>query len=447
MAEQIGLYWFHNDMRLHDNRLLLQASIEMTRIHCVHVDTIRTHFESRFSPIICSGQAKAQFIHQSRAQLSASLVEIGQVLHLIHDKDLSQIIGELVAIISRYRVTTLYVALSSSWYVEFIVSQIRIHCTHIHITRDDNATLFQQEFLPFEFNSFPSSFSRFKKQVETLEVNAPSATVTLLPPPVQSVLSSSLERLPTSCHNQLGEWVYGGEDSGLRHVQAYFGSRAASSYKQTRNELDDWASSTKFSLWLANGNVSPRTILAQLRAYEARYTANESTYWIFFELLWREYFFWYSKVYGTKLFAFEGVQGKKPLTTYNASLFRQWVHGTTAFPIVNACMKQLNTTGYMSNRGRQLAASCLVHELRIDWRFGASYFQQALIDYDVGANWGNWQYIAGVGSAARASHRFDLHKQTQRYDPERAFIMKWRGDSSQNATDVVDASDWPIGEV
>ncbi|MCL9775351.1 DASH family cryptochrome [Vibrio sp. S4B1] len=433
-------------MRLHDNRLLLQASIEMKQLHCVHIDTIQTSFDARFSPVTCTGEAKAQFCRQSRNQLSVSLAELGQVLHSIHNVALNKIVEEFILTLSQHRVTTFYVALSSSWYVEFIVSQIRRHCAHIHIKRANSATLFDQASLPFTLDAFPKSFSRFREQVETLAVSPTCATVTFLPPPVQTArpISSSSEKWSEASRNPLGEMVYGGEESGLRHVEAYFGSRAASSYKQTRNELDDWTSSTKFSLWLANGNVSPKIILAQLRAYEDYYTANDSTYWIFFELLWREYFYWYSNAFGTKLFAFGGTQGKKPLTTYNANHFRQWVHGATAFPIVNACMKQLNTTGYMSNRGRQLVASCLVHELRLDWRFGASYFQHALIDYDVGSNWGNWQYIAGVGPASRAGRRFDLHKQTQLYDSKGAFISKWQGSSTINATDVVDASDWPI---
>ena len=67
-------------------------------------------------------------------------------------------------------------------------------------------------------------------------------------------------------------------------------------------------------------------------------------------------------------------------------------------------MKQLSATGYLSNRGRQIAASCLVNELEGDWRYGAAWFESQLIDYDVAANWGNWQYLAGVGAlSGRAS--------------------------------------------
>ena len=107
-------------------------------------------------------------------------------------------------------------------------------------------------------------------------------------------------------------------------------------------------------------------------------------------------------------------------------------------------MKQLNQTGYMSNRARQIVASCLVNELQLDWRFGAAYFQQQLIDYDVAANWGNWQYIAGVGKDTRGPRRFNKDKQTALYDPQFVFIKRWQGASTITAIDQVDMVDWPI---
>lgn len=107
-------------------------------------------------------------------------------------------------------------------------------------------------------------------------------------------------------------------------------------------------------------------------------------------------------------------------------------------------MNQLNSTGYMSNRGRQLVASCFVHELNLDWRYGASYMEQQLIDYDAASNWGNWQYLAGVGADPRGHRRFDLKKQTQIYDPKGDFIRRWQGDQGDPMLDSNDIADWPI---
>jgi deoxyribodipyrimidine photo-lyase len=106
-------------------------------------------------------------------------------------------------------------------------------------------------------------------------------------------------------------------------------------------------------------------------------------------------------------------------------------------------MKQLKATGYMSNRGRQLVASCFVNELSLDWRYGAAYMEQQLIDFDIAANWGNWQYLAGVGADPRGLRSFDLQKQTHIYDPQHHFIKKWGGTKSSNL-DSTDMVDWPI---
>jgi deoxyribodipyrimidine photo-lyase len=107
-------------------------------------------------------------------------------------------------------------------------------------------------------------------------------------------------------------------------------------------------------------------------------------------------------------------------------------------------MKQLNQTGYMSNRGRQIVASCFVHELQLDWRYGAAYFQQQLLDHDVTSNWGNWQYIAGVGVDPRGGRHFNIIKQTEIYDPKGAFTRQWQGDQNLQPLDSIDCSDWPI---
>lgn len=108
-------------------------------------------------------------------------------------------------------------------------------------------------------------------------------------------------------------------------------------------------------------------------------------------------------------------------------------------------MKELNATGFITNRSRQIAASCLVNELQLDWRYGAAYFEQQLIDYDVAANWGNWQYIAGVGVDPRGGRHFNLAKQTQQYDPYGEYIAKWQGNEHCDAQlDDLDAADWPV---
>jgi deoxyribodipyrimidine photo-lyase len=105
--------------------------------------------------------------------------------------------------------------------------------------------------------------------------------------------------------------------------------------------------------------------------------------------------------------------------------FELWRSGMTGFPLVDANMRELAATGFMSNRGRQNVASFLTKNLGIDWRMGAEYFESMLIDYDVCSNWGNWNYTAGVGNDARGFRFFNITKQAKDYDAKGNYVKHW----------------------
>jgi len=152
---------------------------------------------------------------------------------------------------------------------------------------------------------------------------------------------------------------------------------------------------------------------------------NISTYWVFFELLWRDFFHFQSVKHGIKWYDYNGFQDQnEPIPKYNADRFNQWASGETSEPFVNAHMKELITTGYMSNRGRQVVASYLIHNLNQDWRRGAELFEHFLIDYDVASNYGNWMYIAGVGNS-HTKRIFNVQNQAKKYDPGNEYTKKW----------------------
>ena len=173
------------------------------------------------------------------------------------------------------------------------------------------------------------------------------------------------------------------------------------------------------------GCLSVRRLRIRIQGYETEHGGNDSTYWLFIELLWREYFLWLALQTKSKLFNFQGSAAQPPSTVYQREKFESWCQADTPYPLVNACMCQLNETGYLSNRGRQIAASCLVNELSQDWRFGAAWFENQLVDYNVAVNWGNWQYIAGVGADPRGGRHFNLSKQTELYDPLGQYRRRW----------------------
>ena len=111
-------------------------------------------------------------------------------------------------------------------------------------------------------------------------------------------------------------------------------------------------------------------------------------------------------------------------------MFEQWTNAETEEPFVNANMRELNETGWMSNRGRQNVASFLCKNMGVNWLLGAQYFAQHLIDYDVESNYGNWAYLAGVGVDPR-DRQFNIGRQAHIYDPHGAYQRRWLGEHSR----------------
>lgn len=420
MQKRIGLYWFTNDLRLTDNPLLHKASEEVDQLICLYSKPQFNCFLQKYSCQERWGAARTRFLNQSLRNLSQSLDEFGQRLIVVDEPT----IGALCDLVLKHEVSDLYCNQFAGFDEQTVIEQLGQNFTDLIIHQSSSNHLYSEEQLPFELSGLPNTFTKFRKLVEGISLRE-LMEIPRLPPPVKNVGRGI--QVPAEKQTQSVEFL-GGEAFGMEHCLRYFSTKRASEYKLTRNGLDGPSYSTKFSPWLAHGCISPRQVLEVLRDYEQKNGANESTYWIFFELLWREFFYWYARRWGKNLFLYSGIKNCSKLAakgTFASTDFSNWVEGKTDFPIVNACMNQLRKTGFMSNRGRQLVASCLIHELGIDWRYGAAYFETQLIDYDVGSNWGNWQYLAGVGADTQPARQFNLGKQTEIYDPKREFIMQW----------------------
>jgi deoxyribodipyrimidine photo-lyase len=441
-AIKTGLFWFTNDLRIEDNPALTKAASEVDRLICIYCARPNTTFSDQQAPSKLSPN-RQQFLFETLVDLEKALADQGQQL-IVEFKSPADAIPELI---TQHNISHIYRSHNAGEYERKIWKTMRKRYAMIQFEQIDTHTLFDRSELPFDIDELPSSFSKFRRMVEKITFKSPLKKLTQFP--ASGLLND---------HNRNDGWkkqfldfqigderlFKGGAQAGIQHLQNYFKSTAASTYKETRNGLDGMSYSTKFSPWLCNGSISARQIISQLHNYESKYEANDSTYWIYFELLWREYFQWYAHSHRENLFKFSGIKNTNPTTSFYPERFQKWCQGNTPFPIVNACMKQLNATGYMSNRGRQLVASCFVHELNLDWRYGAAYMEQQLIDYDVASNWGNWQYLAGVGADPRGHRLFDLNKQTKIYDPEGLFVKRWEGDQHLEQLDSRDTVDWPI---
>lgn len=296
----------------------------------------------------------------------------------------------------------------------------------VAVSSDD---LFDPAQLPFELSDLPGSFTAFRRRVEAepaLRPHRPLALPAHWPPgcpalPAAPEWEDALADAPEVDDPSL----VGGAEAASAVWQDYLKAKALSHYKVTRNAFEGRHQSSHLSPALAHGCLSVRSLWWDTLAYEAIEGANESTYWLRFELLWREYFRWYARAYDRRLFDRRGPANREISVGDGQIAFSQWTNGTTGEPIVDACMRELNATGWLSNRGRQLAASfCLAH-CALDWRWGARYFESQLIDHDVASNWGNWAYIAGVGADPRGGRIFQVAAQAERYDPTGAYRARW----------------------
>lgn len=426
------LLWFTNNLRLDDNPVFDQAC-NSEQLTCLFIQHPRDNRTNRFG-FKGIGKHRQQFLNQSLASLDTNLQALNQALEIVS----SDYVDALSQIILRDQTEHLVTSRHTGSYEQSALKEIVSRFPHLVITVVETHTLFNERQLPFTLSELPDSFTPFRKKVESIQIVAPVNAPETLPPRS----ASNRTEFNRACID--GNAFNGSEQSALEHLDTYFSSDSPTTYKETRNGLDEWECSTKFSPWLALGVLSPKRIIQRLNRYEDEVVANDSTYWIYFELLWREYFQWYAHKWGNKIYHQAGPFNRKPLTSFYPDRMKSWIEGTTPYPIVNAAMRQLKATGYQSNRARQLVASCLVHELGIDWRYGAAYFEEALIDFDLGSNWGNWQYLGGVGADPRGHRQFSLAKQTQTYDPEGLFIKRWGGEEMMLPIHRVDYDDWPI---
>ncbi|WP_286221540.1 DASH family cryptochrome [Marinobacter apostichopi] len=437
------LYWFTRDLRLHDNAALLAAS-KSDVLLCVYVVDPRWFapgpLQSR-----AMGTHRWRFLWQSLMALERSLRELGQRLHIVYGEP-ETVLPKLA---HEHRITRIIRSRQPGTREAGQWQRLKEQLPNTLFQQFETLSLFTEGSLPMTLDELPDTFSQFRKQVEkTGERNSERLrirTLTSLPPP-PGFPEDNRGDCPAIANPMHPLPFRGGEAMGLAQLKQFlFVDHSIAQYKETRNELDKWDSSSKFSPWFANGCLSVREVAESITEYERTETSNESTYWLWFELLWREYYYWYALKHGANLFRRDGVQRKNRPATFYGHRFMAWCQGNTEYPLVNAAMNQLRETGYISNRARQLVASCFVNELELDWRYGAAWFEQQLIDYDVASNYGNWQYLAGVGADPRGLRQFNLDKQAKQYDPVGTFVDRWDGHAEQPVgLHTVDAADWPI---
>ena len=425
------LVWFRNDLRIHDNEVLLEATRKGDAIVPVYCFDPRHYGPTRYSTRK-TGPIRAQFILESVADLKRNLQALGGNLITLMGKP-EELIPQVAV---QYGVNEVYhhreVATEEIDVSERVETALWKH--KINLKHFIGHTLYHKEHLPFPIKDIPDVFTNFRKKVEKectvrpcfSEPSSISIPENLLVDHLPSLSDLGYDGQPSLDSRAVLQFK-GGESEGLKRMQEYFWDQdLLKTYKETRNGLLGANYSSKFSAWIALGCLSPRKVYWEIKKYEKERVANDSTYWLIFELLWRDYFRFMFKKHGNKFFLKAGFKGQAPAEAPNQQeLFERWKKGVTGVPFIDANMRELHATGFMSNRGRQNVASYLVKELKVNWTWGAAYFEEMLIDYCPANNWGNWAYLAGVGNDPREDRHFNTAKQAQLYDPAGKYVQWW----------------------
>lgn len=431
------LLWYRNDLRIHDHEALFRAAKCTDEVFPIYIFDPR-RFQYQALGFAKTGIFKANFLLETVQNLRENLQKIGSNL-MVRIGYPEEIIPQLALSLSINEVYTSLEITSEEVAINNSLEE-KLEAQQQPLTFFWQSTLYHIDDLPFDINELPDIFTQFRNKVEKnalIRNTFPIPTNLCFPNfidigeiPTLENHGSTLFNIEKEVAANYSPLFSGGETQAINRLNDYFWQQdLLKGYKETRNGMLGLAYSSKFSVWLANGSISPRFIYEQIRKYEAERIQNESTYWLIFELLWRDYFRLVATKFGAKIFYKKGVQNRMSIGKEEGKAaqqnFEKWRLGETGIPLIDANMKELLATGFMSNRGRQNVASFLVKDLHVDWRWGAAWFESQLIDYDVCSNWGNWMYVAGVGNDPRENRYFNILKQATNYDAQGEYVKYW----------------------
>jgi len=457
-----AIYWMRNDLRLGSNPLLQRALTENQALVCVYIHDPRQFARTAIS-VPRLGWHRRRFLAQTLQQLQDDLHKVQiELLQLWGEPELilPQLVEELGA-------DTLYFSRECAPEERSVESFTcaRLEPSRTRVIRAWTGFLINPDKLPFAIEETPDVFSDFRRRVEkvgleNLVLRAPEIDFSVSKNSRQLTTAGTLAYRTVQKHLQKissqAAWfeilpeesallqaveqvqgprekmnlLCGGERQGQTRVDDYiFNKRSIATYFETRNGLLGLNDSTLFSAWLANGSLAPGWIYERVKSYEKQFGSSKSSEWVVVELLWRDFFKLMLLKYDVKFFLRQGIHGeirtrKIDRRDVNERL-NQILTASTAQPFVNANMRELVQTGFMSNRGRQNVASFMINDLEIPWTLGAWCFESLLIDYDPASNWGNWAYLAGVGNDPRGSRVFNIEKQQSMYDPDGLYVQAW----------------------
>jgi deoxyribodipyrimidine photo-lyase len=413
MKYQNGLFIFHRDFRITDNVGLLEATSHCKRIYTCFIFTPEQVGKSNNY----RSDNAIQFMIESLEDLRKSIQsKNGELITLYgqHKKSVAELVNRL-------EIDCVFFNKDYSPYAIERDNEIIEYCKRhqINCLPQSDYYLYEPGTVLNGSGGFYKKFTPFYEQVLKIEIKKPNKrTITNLSKTTLEIENSITLRDAFSkfTHNNDTIAINGG-----RYHSKQMLTRSLITQSKYSNEHDFLFNPTSgLSAPIKFGCISVREVYD---AFKQKFGKNSD---IIRQLIWREF-------YAHVLYGYPDVLGQSYQPSYRKIRwgtsemdFHAWKNGETGFPVVDACMRQLNATGWMHNRGRLIASSFLVKTLLIDWRFGEQYFAKHLVDYDVASNNGNWQWISGTGVDSMPYFRvFNPWTQSEKFDADGIYIKKW----------------------
>ncbi|MBC7937824.1 MAG: deoxyribodipyrimidine photo-lyase [Rhizobacter sp.] len=402
MNQPINICWFRRDLRLKDNAALYHALKGEHPVLPVFI------FDKNIlDKLDDKSDARVQFIHDTLNELQVYLLQKGATFHVLYNSPEAA----FKTLCSQYEISKVFINHDYEPYARERDEQITslLKEKNIDLLSFKDQVIFEKDEVIKDdgkpYTVFTPYSRKWKAKLEDFY---------LKPYPTQRYIKNLVRLSPVEIPSLK---KMGFTATAIRFPPKDAEAALIKHYGDTRN-FPGIQGTSRLSIHLRFGTISIRTLAAKAQGLSTTYLN---------ELIWRDFYqaiLWhFSQVGKGKSFkpAYDKIEWR-----FNESEFEKWCQGQTGYPIVDAGMRELNETGFMHNRVRMIVASFLCKHLLLDWRLGEAYFAQKLLDYDLAANNGGWQWAAGSGCDAAPYFRiFNPYLQTKKFDPEFKYIRKW----------------------
>ncbi len=421
-----SIVWFRSDLRLHDNEALTDAIRASEEVICVYVFDPRVFgAETRYG-FPKTGLHRTRFVRESVEDLRNRLRAIGSelVVRFGHPED------EIYQLAHRYKTHWVFCNRERTRDEVQVQSRLekRLWSIGQEVRFSRGKMLYYTQDLPFPVTHTPNSIAAFRKEVMGLiPIRAPLPAPQRLQGPQPAPRVGSIPTMEELGHEEdrvdrpERAFFAGGEATALARLAELLHNTKEGLYSRSAASL----TSSRLSPWLSHGCLSPKMLYrCFLEAHGDHKT--KATKRLLGHLVHRDYHRLMGKKFKNKIFLRQGTGGPRSDVLRNdRTALDAWAEGRTGLPIIDACMRELAQTGYLSTRGRELVSSYLVHDRKVNWQMGADYFESVLLDYDPCSNYGNWNLVAGVGPEGGKEHVWNLASQARILDPAGTYIRRW----------------------